>query len=119
MIKVVGASLKDRSLTSWKGQVISWSEGGTILDNPRPTVLQCLQPSFDALDSNLKDCFSDMGLFLEDQKIRASIIIDIWVEVYGISDSIVCMKYLEDLAAQNLLDLVHLEYFKIYVSVST
>ncbi|KFK28371.1 hypothetical protein AALP_AA8G506700 [Arabis alpina] len=108
VIEVVGGSLKGRSLNTWKGQVESWSEGEKILDNHHPTVLECLQPSFNALESNLKECFLDMGLFLEDQKIRASVIIDIWMELYGKGSSTMCMKYLEDLASQNLLKLVPL-----------
>ena len=95
----------------------SWSQGETVLDIPsQPTVLECLQPSFNALVPNLKECFLDMGSFLEDQKIRASVIIDIWMELYGKSSSILCMKYLEDLASQNLLKLVPLGYV---VSVCT
>ena len=117
VIEVVGVSLKGKSINTWKGQVESWSGGKkTILDSPRPSVLQCLQPSFNALDPDLKECFMDMGSFLEDQKIRASVIIDIWMELYGISSSVVCMKYLEDLASQNLLKLVPLGYV---VSVCT
>ncbi|KAJ4878685.1 Disease resistance protein (NBS-LRR class) family [Raphanus sativus] len=109
VIEVVGVSLNGRSLTTWKGQVESWTLGETILDSPsQPTVLECLQPSFDALVPNLKECFLDMGSFLEDQRIRASVIIDIWMELYGKSSSILCMKYLEDLASQNLLKLVPL-----------
>ncbi|CAH8357546.1 unnamed protein product [Eruca vesicaria subsp. sativa] len=109
VIEVVGSSLKGRSLTVWKGQVANWSEGKTILDSPsQPNVLQCLEPSFIALDPDLKKCFLDMGSFLEDQKIRASVIIDMWMELYGISSTVVCMKYLEDLASQNLLKLVPL-----------
>ncbi|CAF2089145.1 unnamed protein product [Brassica napus] len=109
VIEVVGVSLKGKSINTWKGQVESWSGGKkTILDSPRPSVLQCLQPSFNALDPDLKECFMDMGSFLEDQKIRASVIIDIWMELYGISSSVVCMKYLEDVASQNLLKLVPL-----------
>ncbi|XP_023644254.1 probable disease resistance protein At5g66900 isoform X2 [Capsella rubella] len=107
VIEVVGVSLKGRSLSTWRGQVESWYDGETILGNPLPSVLECLQPSFDALEFNLKECFLDMGSFLEDQKIRASIIIDIWVELYG-KGSTLCMKYLEDLASQNLLKLVPL-----------
>jgi len=114
VIEVVGVSLKGRSLNTWKGQVESWSEGEKILGKPYPTVLECLQPSFDALDPNLKECFLDMGSFLEDQKIRASVIIDMWVELYGKGSSILYM-YLEDLASQNLLKLVPLGYV-IYVS---
>ncbi|KAG7614490.1 Powdery mildew resistance protein RPW8 domain [Arabidopsis suecica] len=107
VIEVVGISLKGQALYLWKGQVESWSEGEKILGKPYPTVLECLQPSFDALDPNLKECFLDMGSFLEDQKIRASVIIDMWVELYGKGSSILYM-YLEDLASQNLLQLVPL-----------
>ncbi|XP_013611364.1 PREDICTED: probable disease resistance protein At5g66900 isoform X3 [Brassica oleracea var. oleracea] len=109
VIEVVGVSLNGQTLTTWKGQVESWSQGETVLDIPsQPTVLECLQPSFNALVPNLKECFLDMGSFLEDQKIRASVIIDIWMELYGKSSSILCKKYLEDLASQNLLKLVPL-----------
>ncbi|KAJ0236565.1 disease resistance protein [Hirschfeldia incana] len=110
VIEVVGVSLKGQSLTTWKGQVESWTLGETVLDIPsQPSVLECLQPSFNALVPNLRECFLDMGSFLEDQKIRASVIIDIWMELYGkSSSSILCMKYLEDLASQNLLKLVPL-----------
>ncbi|KAL1196546.1 putative disease resistance protein [Cardamine amara subsp. amara] len=108
VIKVVGASLQNRSLTAWKGQVRSWSKGSTVLDNPYPTLLDRMRPSFEALHSDLKHCFLDMGLFHEDQKIRASVITDIWSELYAESDSVQCMKYLDDLAVHNLLDLVPL-----------
>ncbi|XP_024007632.1 probable disease resistance protein At5g66910 [Eutrema salsugineum] len=112
VIEVVGSSLKGQPLHIWKGQVESWSqESSTILDNPDSTVLDRLQPSFNALKSNLKECFLDMGLFLEDQKIRASVIIDIWMELYGkgnTSSHVVYMKYLDDLASQHLLKLIPL-----------
>uniref|UniRef100_A0A0D3AXB8 Uncharacterized protein n=1 Tax=Brassica oleracea var. oleracea TaxID=109376 RepID=A0A0D3AXB8_BRAOL len=102
VIEVVGVSLKGRGLHLWKDQVESWSEGKIILER--------LQPSFNALEPHLKECFMDMGSFLEDHKIRASVIIDLWVELYGTSSSssIVYMKYLNDLASQNLLKLVPL-----------
>ncbi|CAH8281044.1 unnamed protein product [Arabidopsis lyrata] len=110
VIEVVGISLKGQALYLWKGQVESWSEGETILGNAHPTVLKRLQPSFSALKPHLKECFLDMGSFLEDQKIHASLIIDIWVELYGrgSTSTNMYMKYLNDLASQNLLKLVPL-----------
>ncbi|CAH8316021.1 unnamed protein product [Eruca vesicaria subsp. sativa] len=107
LIEVIGVSLKDKSLFLWKCQVESWSEKETILDG----VLQLLLPSFTTLEKHLKDCFMDMGSFLEDHKIRASVIIDIWVELYGkgtTSSSFAYMKYLHDLASKNLLKLIPL-----------
>ncbi|CAF1985314.1 BnaC07g16470D [Brassica napus] len=107
LIEVLGVPLKGKPLYYWKGQVESWSEKETNLDG----VLKLLQPSFTALEPHLKECFMDMGSFLEDQKIRASVIIDIWVELYGkspTSSSLAYMKYLDDLASQNLLKLIPL-----------
>ncbi|XP_010444714.1 PREDICTED: probable disease resistance protein At5g66910 isoform X1 [Camelina sativa] len=111
VIEVVGISLRGKALYLWKGQVESWSEGKTILSNPHPTVLQRLQPSFNALEPHLKECFLVVGSFLEDQKIWASLILDIWVELFGrgsSSSTNVYMKYLNDLASQNLLKIVPL-----------
>ncbi|KFK28373.1 hypothetical protein AALP_AA8G506900 [Arabis alpina] len=69
---------------------------------------QPLHSSFSALKPHLKECFMDMGSFLEDQKICASVIIDIWVELYGKGSSTVYVKYLNDLATRNLLKLIPL-----------
>ncbi|KAJ0239069.1 Powdery mildew resistance protein [Hirschfeldia incana] len=108
LIEVLGVPLKDKGLFDWRCQVESWSEKETILDD----VLQLVQPSFTALKPHLKECFMDMGSFLEDQKIRASVLIDIWVELYGkgtsTSRDFAYMKYLNDLASQNLLNLIPL-----------
>lgn len=113
LIKVIGGSLKKQSLNQWQGQVIKWSGSGSVLDSRE--VIDRLKPSFDALDPDLQQCFLDMGLFLEDQVIRAWMIVDIWAELYGGNGKtekdkiILSTKYLEDLASHNLLDLVPLE----------
>ncbi|XP_010547507.1 PREDICTED: probable disease resistance protein At5g66900 [Tarenaya hassleriana] len=106
-IEVVGSSLKGKSLSSWKGLAEKWAKGDKIVNTPHPKVLECFQPSIDALGTALKDCFLDMGSFLEDQKIRASTICDLWVELYrrGEYDA---LANLEDLSSQNLLKLVTL-----------
>lgn len=65
--------------------------------------------SFDALPHNLRECFLDMALFLEDQRIIASSIIDLWSALYG-KESFICMNYLQDLASHNLLKLLPLGY---------
>ncbi|KAG7539457.1 hypothetical protein ISN44_As13g031050 [Arabidopsis suecica] len=63
--------------------------------------------SFDALPHNLRECFLDMALFLEDQRIIASSMIDLWSALYG-KESFICMNYLQDLASHNLLKLLPL-----------
>ncbi|KAF8045329.1 hypothetical protein N665_5175s0002 [Sinapis alba] len=107
VIDVIGVPLKGKPLYLWRGQVESWSEEATIVDGVR----QLLEPSFNALKPHLKECFMDMGSFLEDRKIRASVIIDIWMELYGkgtTSSSFRYLNYLYDLASQNLLKLIPL-----------
>ncbi|AED98275.1 unnamed protein product [Arabidopsis thaliana] len=58
--------------------------------------------SFDALPHNLRECFLDMASFLEDQRIIASTIIDLWSASYGKEG----MNNLQDLASRNLLKLL-------------
>lgn len=65
--------------------------------------------SFDALPHNLRECFLDMASFLEDQRMIASTIIDLWSELYG-KESTLCMNYLQELASHNLLKLLPLRY---------
>lgn len=71
--------------------------------------------SFDALSNNLRECFLDTGSFLEDQRIIASTLIDLWSELYG-KESILCMSYLEDLASRNLIKLLPLGYVTFFSS---
>ncbi|KAF2533958.1 hypothetical protein F2Q70_00032007 [Brassica cretica] len=97
-----------RKLVNWAtGKVKSWFEEKTILDNPQPNVIECLQPSLNVLKPHLKDCFLDIGSFLTQGKIRVSSIIDICMELYGkgSESSTVYVKYLNELAFRNLLAL--------------
>lgn len=132
LIEIIGVQLLRKSI-DWRGEVKSWSEEETVLDvqlirkfvnwatdkvkrwseeetiidNPQPNVLECLQPSLNVLDPHLKDCFLDIGSFLTQGKIRVSSIIDMWMELYGkgSESSTVYVKYLNELAFRNLLEL--------------
>ena len=111
MIEVIGVQLVRKFVNRITGRVESWSEEETILDSPQPTVLECLQPSLNVMDPHLKDCFLDMGSFHKDVKIRATSIIDMWMELYGKgSKCTVYVKYLNELAFRNLLKLDPLGY---------
>ncbi|CAH8360924.1 unnamed protein product [Eruca vesicaria subsp. sativa] len=107
LIEVIGVQLI-RKFVNWaRREVKSWSEEETILDSPQPTVLECLQPILNVLDPHLKDCFLDIGSFLTQGEIRASCIIDIWMELFG-KGSTVYVKDLNELALHNLLKIVPL-----------
>ncbi|KAF8075667.1 hypothetical protein N665_1073s0015 [Sinapis alba] len=112
LIEIIGVQLiRNAQIIRFLGKVESWSEEETILDSPQPTVLECLQHSImNVLRPHLKDCFLDMGLFLKEEKICASNIIDIWMELYGkySESSTVYVEYLNDLAFRSLLKLVPL-----------
>ncbi|KAF2534014.1 hypothetical protein F2Q70_00032004 [Brassica cretica] len=89
LIEVIGCQ-HIRNAGHW---IQGWSEEEINIDNPPPFVL-CRQPSLNVLD---------IGSFLE-EKIHASSIIDMWMELYGES-STVHVKYLNDLAFLNLYKL--------------
>ncbi|KAK9948824.1 hypothetical protein M0R45_004384 [Rubus argutus] len=86
---------------------MEWSRGSSVLDS-ESDLLACLHSSLDALDekkSLIRECFIDLGLFPEDQRIPATILIDIWAELYGI-DHIESIANLFELAFRSLADLV-------------
>ncbi|CAH8361000.1 unnamed protein product [Eruca vesicaria subsp. sativa] len=105
LIEVIGVQLISKFVNWARHEVESWSEEETVLDSPQPTVLECLQPILNVLEPHLKDCFLDIGSFLTQGKIRVSIIVDIWMELYGEGSSIDHVECLNDLAIHNLLKL--------------
>ncbi|KAK6922999.1 Powdery mildew resistance protein, RPW8 domain [Dillenia turbinata] len=90
-LTVVGNSLYGRSAEAWHKRAMKWSEGQSIYDSDS-AVLDCLQTSLeeDVLDENLKECFLDLGAFLEGQWIPVAAIIDVWVEMYGVDEDGIC-----------------------------
>jgi len=71
--------------------------------------------SFDDLPHNLRECFLDMASFLEDQRIIASTIIDLWSASYGKEG----MNNLQDLASHNLLKLLPIGYVTFHSSTNS
>ncbi|KAK9902923.1 hypothetical protein M0R45_001436 [Rubus argutus] len=107
-ITVVGRSLCGQPIEIWQKRVMEWSRGSSVLDS-ESDLLACLQSSLDALDEEkpvIRECFIDLGLFPEDQRIPATILIDIWAESYGIDEDIKSIANLYELASQSLANLV-------------
>lgn len=108
-ITVVGRSLCGQPIEIWQKRVMEWSRGSSVLDS-ESDLLVCLQSSLDALNKSLiRECFIDLGLFPEDQRIPATILIDIWAELYGI-DHIESIANLYELASRSLANLVVTRY---------
>ncbi|CAL0313903.1 unnamed protein product [Lupinus luteus] len=86
-IKVISKSLSHRSYKFWQNMVQELSQGHSVVDSSNE-ILTCLQKILDVLEdkSVIKECFMDLGLFPEDQRIPVSALIDMWIECYGLDD---------------------------------
>ena len=80
----------------------------SILESNSTDLLCYLQQSLDMLeDINEKECFMDMGLFPEDQRIPVTVLIDMWAELYNLDeDGINAMAIVHDLITRNLINVI-------------
>nr|XP_011464469.1 PREDICTED: probable disease resistance protein At5g66900 isoform X2 [Fragaria vesca subsp. vesca] len=107
-ITVLGRSLCGQPIEIWQKRVLEWSRGSSVLESEHD-LLDCLQSSLDALDEEkplIRECFIDLGLFPEDQRIPATVLVDMWAELYGIHEDILSISHLYELASQSLANLV-------------
>ncbi|KAM7510325.1 hypothetical protein LguiB_009200 [Lonicera macranthoides] len=108
-LTVVGRSLYGRELVIWKQTLRKWSQGKSIFDENREDLLMPLQTSLDALDEKpiAKECYLDLGSFPEDQKITATVLMDMWVELYGQDEEgMDALVNLLELSIRNLVNLL-------------
>ncbi|XP_062002458.1 probable disease resistance protein At5g66900 isoform X2 [Rosa rugosa] len=107
-ITVVGRSLCGQPIEIWQKRVLEWSRGCSVLESEHD-LLDCLKRSLDSLDeekSLIRECFIDLGLFPEDKRISATVLIDMWAELYGINEDISSIVNLYELASRSLVNLV-------------
>nr|XP_043635207.1 probable disease resistance protein At5g66900 [Erigeron canadensis] len=106
-LTVVGASLCGQSLLKWKTTLKKWSDGQSILQS-NSSILHSLKSSIDSLDelSIVKECFLDLGSFPEDERIAATILLDMWVELYNLDDEgMYTTENLVEISLRNLIKL--------------
>ncbi|KAI7724496.1 hypothetical protein M8C21_024515, partial [Ambrosia artemisiifolia] len=106
-LTVIGASLRNQDMLKWKTTLQKWSEGQSIFDLNNQILLS-LQASVDALEDLpiARECFLDLGAFPEDEKISASALMDVWVELYNLDkEGMYTSEYLLELSSRNLLSL--------------
>ncbi|XP_071710777.1 probable disease resistance protein At5g66910 [Rutidosis leptorrhynchoides] len=107
-LTVIGASLCGQGVVKWRSTLKKWSEGQSIFDS-NSRLLLSLRSSVDELGdfSIARNCFLDLGSFPEDEKIAASALMDIWIELYNLDDEgMYTSEYLLELSSRNLLNLV-------------
>jgi len=107
-IKVIGRSLSNQSLELWQKTLDELSQGHSILDSSTE-LISCFQKLLDVLEDNpiTKECFMDLGLFPEDQRIPLPALIDMWAELYKLDDDgIEAMEIIKKLDSMNLANLL-------------
>ncbi|XP_050373148.1 probable disease resistance protein At5g66900 isoform X2 [Argentina anserina] len=107
-ITVVGRSLCGQPTEIWQKRVMEWSKGSSVLETEHD-LCNCLQSSLDDLNEEkplLGECFIDLGLFPEDKRIPAAVLIDMWAELYGIHEDISSIVNLYELTSRSLANLV-------------
>ncbi|KAK7346513.1 hypothetical protein VNO80_21034 [Phaseolus coccineus] len=103
-IKVIGRSLSNQCIELWQKMVEELSQGHSILDS-NTELLTSIQKILDVLEDNpiIKECFMDLALFPQQQRIPVAALIDMWGELYGLD------KYgVKAIAIVNRLDSMNL-----------
>ncbi|XP_028779385.1 probable disease resistance protein At5g66900 [Neltuma alba] len=107
-IKVIARSLCQQPRETWQKMIKEWSQGHSILDS-NSNLLNFLQRSLCVLEDEpiIKECFMDLGLFPEDQRIPATALIDMWAELYKLDDNgKEAMAIINKLVSLNLANLL-------------
>ncbi|GAU17399.1 hypothetical protein TSUD_232750 [Trifolium subterraneum] len=114
-LQVIAGSLCQQPIEKWKNMKEHF-QNQSILESKRyfpsdetDTDLLCrLQQSLDILeDINEKECFADLGLFPEDQRIPATVLIDMWATLYNLDeDGTKAMAIVHDLNTRNLINVI-------------
>ncbi|XP_054783431.1 probable disease resistance protein At5g66900 [Prosopis cineraria] len=103
-IEFIGRKLQEKGgVEDLQKLQIEWSRCHSILD-PNKDLLAHLQNSMHLLvDDCVTECFKDLGLFPEDQKIPVAALIDMWIELYNLDElGIYAMTFIHKLTALNL-----------------
>jgi len=111
-ILVIATSLRYRPYELWEKIIKELSQGRSILDS-NTELLTRLRKILDVLEDNPinKECFMDLALFPEDQRIPVAALIDMWAELYGLDDDgIEAMKIINKLDSMNLANVLIARY---------
>ncbi|KAL2348424.1 hypothetical protein Fmac_002424 [Flemingia macrophylla] len=109
-LKVIAGSLCQQPYEVWQNMKERLQKQ-SILDPSHTDLLCRLQQSLDILENkfsiNEKVCFMDLGLFPEDQRIPAAVLIDMWTELYNLDeDGRNAMNIVHDLTTRNLINVI-------------
>ena len=111
-LDVVGRSLCGRRKEIWKHVLKQWSEGQSIFESKSNNdLLTCLQTSLNTLVWRYKECYLDLASFPEDQRIPATALMDMWVELYNLDENGEdAIAILDELSNRSLVEQVIIRY---------
>ena len=112
---MIGSCLYGQPREIWERAKDKISKGECLSDYHENGLIRLLELSINSLDDVNKECFLDLSLFPEDQKICADVLLDIWVYVRKLERHN-AFSILKDLASRNLLNLTGSPRFLSFLS---
>ncbi|KAJ7951221.1 NBS-LRR disease resistance protein [Quillaja saponaria] len=109
VLKLVGGSLRGQPIAIWDTMLKQWSKLGKFALDDNANLLDKLGELLEVLGTEeiIKECFMDLSLFPEDQKIPAAALIDMWVELHELDEDDGDVRiYINKLTTRNLADIV-------------
>lgn len=118
-LEVIGGSLCKQPIEVWQTMKERLKSQSILKSNN--DLLSRLQNSLDILEDECsikeKECFMDLGLFPEDQRIRVPSLIDMWAELYELDeDGKQAMTIIHNLTNKNLVNVIDTRYTKCFLS---
>ncbi|XP_061341157.1 probable disease resistance protein At5g66900 [Gastrolobium bilobum] len=109
-VEVIAGSLCQQPFEVWK-DMKERLQNQSILESGSTDLYYRLQQSLDTLKDkfsiNEKECFMDLGLFPEDQRIPVTALIDMWTELHNLDeDGWNAMTIVHDLSTRNLIKVI-------------
>ncbi|CAI9302947.1 unnamed protein product [Lactuca saligna] len=115
-LSVIGGLLKGKPVVSWRVMLKKLSDGQQSILDLHQSIEHCLARSLDALEkeSEMKKCYLDLGLFPEDKRISATMLMDMWVHLYNHEeDGSTTLERLLELSYRNLATILRINSPKI------
>ncbi|XP_049933554.1 putative disease resistance protein At5g47280 [Nymphaea colorata] len=102
-LELIGGSLNDEPIERWQAIRKDLLNEGDIYKSEKD-LLSYFSKTIDSLSPQLQECFLDLGSFPEDKRLTAPSIIDMWVELYGLTEENAFLE-LSELSKKHLLNL--------------
>ncbi|XP_031484125.1 probable disease resistance protein At4g33300 [Nymphaea colorata] len=99
----IGGRLNGEPIEKWDGIAEDLQNKGDIYKSEED-LFRVFSTTIDFLCQQLRDCFLDIGSFPEDKRLPAASIIDMWVELYHLTEKKAFLKLFE-LSEKHLLNL--------------